>query len=694
MKRNGNRTRTLFRYAIILSLIMLVSGLIVNKLVSTTVTDREHWNNKADSVLLQTKIVYPRRGDILAADGSVLATNLQYYTLRIDFKCERFAEDSLRKYLPQLLDSMALYFPVRTREDWAKHLDKQLKRQPADRSRSFPFITNVSYSDLQRIKRFPFFNIKNIRTGLTYEPYMRRVHPYGTMARRSIGSVGQDSSWVGFRGISGLEGALDTPLYGTPGVARKIQLTRGIVNWADTAAVNGYNIRTTIDINLQDIVENELNNMLELTRAEWGLAVLMEVKTGDIKAISNLEDIKNRRHYKEGLNRAVLGYEPGSVIKTLSMMIAIEDKLVSPDEYINTAGPFAYAGGRPISDSHNNGTIKVREVIERSSNIGMTKIIARGYDRHPSHWRKRVLQTGFLDTISTGLRGEQPAVFGEVKDDRGGRIDMARQCYGYTTLVPPMRTLSLYNAIANDGRYVKPRLYTRLTNELIDTILPETYIRDQVCSPRTASIMRDMLTSVVYGEHGTARRLRDPRVRIAGKTGTCYMTDPRTGRYDNRKRLAFCGFFPADKPIYSCIVLMCDPREYATGAAGTSGEVLKNIALKLYSRGMLHNSADFHEADKPENHTSVPTLYATAQPGRADNVSNHLGINRRKVISSPADKPGVPDVRGYGLRDAVARLESAGLSVTFKGSGYVSQQNPLPGSPITRGSSVRLILHE
>lgn len=691
----SNQAKTLSRYSFLLVLIFGLLFLMVRSLVHTTIYERDEWNNKADSVLLQTKVMVPKRGDILAADGSVLATTLTYYTLRIDYGCEGFKRDSLQKYLPALCDSLAKYYRQRTKEEWRDYILMPLKTPGYKLLRCHPLMTKVSHGDVERIKKFPFFSMPIGKCGLTYEHFEMRVNPYGDMARRSIGRVGEhDTAWVGKRGISGLERALDSLLYGKEGVTRKVQLTHGIVNWADTPAVDGYNIHTTIDIKMQDILETELQEMLDYCGGEWGAAVLMDVKTGDIKAITDLVYDPKKAVFADGINRAVLGYEPGSVIKTLSMMIAIEDGIAHPDEYINTSGPFKYAGGRPISDSHNNGTIKVREIIERSSNIGMTKVIARKYDKHPGGFYHRIKQTGFLEPFNTGLYTERPPMFDSVADNNKGRVAMARQCYGYASHVPPIYTLALYNAIANDGKFVRPRIVRGLSTADMDTTFDVTYVRDQICSPRTASIMRDMLTSVVWGDHGTARRLRDDRVRIAGKTGTCYMVG--THGYENRKRLAFCGFFPAENPKYSCVVLICNPTRNATGAASTSGEVLKNVALKLYSRGLLDNSSDYRQTERAANYTDKPTFYASASgTERTDAASRSMGVTRRAAMAQPKSMAGgVPDVRGYSLRDALATLETAGYKVTFSGSGFVAGQAPSPGAEAGRGTAIHLQLRE
>lgn len=693
-KSKSNRRHILIRYVWIVALIMVLAAGILWNLVHTTVIHAPEWKDKAMTELSRKDTIAPERGNILAADGSILATNLRYYTVRIDFRSERFMELKYRAALDTIADSMARYFPIRTAKEWRDHLAKPLSKPKNERPRAYRLISNISYADYMRLRTFPFFNIRNRnRNGLSTENRIRRVNPYGDMARRSIGGVGATAICKEVHGISGLEKALDTLLFGKTGLSKKVPLTKGIVNWTDIPAVPGYNIRTTIDIKMQDIVENELNDLLTFCNADWGVAVLMEVATGDIKAISNLEKNPSADNYIEGMNRAVLGFEPGSVVKTLSMMIALEDGIVNNvNEVLSTGSAFAYAGGRPITDSHGVGSLTVAEVIERSSNIGMSKIITRKYDAHPGGFYHRLKEIGFLEPMHTGIAGETVPRVDSVPTNRGGRIALSRQCYGYATEIPPLSTLSIYNAIANGGRYVRPRLVSRLTGQGIDSILPVTYIRDRVCSEQNAAKLRDMLTRVVWGEHGTGRRLRNEYVKIAGKTGTCYMIEG--GAYNtSKKRLAFCGFFPAEEPKYSCIVLTCNPKQNAMGAASTSGEVLKNIALKLYSRGMLGNSSDYRAEEARED---PPTLYATASKSKHSTVRSELSVSgpRKQLAHPTAVKSGVPNVIGFGLRDAIAALEHAGYNVAFRGAGYVSSQQPAAGHASAKGTKVTLTLTE
>ena len=473
MKKSGKRT-ILLRYAVVIALILLFSATIMSKVLDTSVFTAEKWNEKAKEILDKRTVIYPERGNILASDGSVLATNLNFYTLRIDYRTEQFAEDSLRKHVGELATALAKEFPPKTATQWRDMLLKPLSKPKDKRTRSFRLLANLSHADVQKVKQMPFFNnLGRTRSGLCVETIRRRTNPYGEMARRSVGRVGQTAECSEVHGISGLERALDSLLYGVPGVAEKKALTHGIVNWAKTEAVPGYDVVTTIDINMQDIVENELNSILSYVQADWGVAVLMDVETGDIKAISNLEKNPLGGNYIEAMNRAVLGYEPGSVVKTLSMLIALEEGVVTDLDEVIPTGRCMYMG-RPITDSHATTSLKVREVLEQSSNIAMTRIITRHFENNPGEFYSRIKELGFLTPMHTGISGETVPRIDSVPSNRGGRLVLSRQCFGYATEIPPLYTLALYNAIANDGAFVRPRLFKRLINkELgIDSVLP------------------------------------------------------------------------------------------------------------------------------------------------------------------------------------------------------------------------------
>lgn len=671
-KKNNNLSHIMFRYVIIISLILLFSGAIAYKLFSTTVINADKWNDKANTELQRTDTIAPVRGDILAADGTILVTNLQYYDVRVDFGSEAFAKKEFVENLEPLCDSLAKYFPTRDKDGWRESLQKQYNAEK--KSHSYKLLSRISYADLERFRTFPFFKIKNKnKTGLIEEPYKKRDCPYGEMARRSIGRVGQTKECKEIHGISGLEKALDSLLYGSPGTYKRVAFTNRIGNWTDVPAVNGWNVTTTIDITLQDILEQELNTVLDSCQAEWGSAVLMEVSTGDIKAISNLERNKEGK-YIEAYNRAVTAYEPGSVVKPISMMFALEDGLVDNiDEVIPIGGSFPYGGGRAITDSHFNSHLTVAGVIEESSNIGMARIIVRGFDKDPAGFVKRFEDIGFFEKMNSGIyEEERPRIH-----RNPSRLDMSRMCFGYATAIPPLYTLSVYNAIANNGRYVRPRLVKGLSRDGVDSVIPVSYIRDRICSEENAAKLRTMLRRVVDGSRGTGRRLKHCKVPLAGKTGTCYHLDTVTKQYDHaKKRLAFCGFFPADSPRYSMFVLTFHPRKDLLGAASSSGTVMQNVAEKMYSRGLLGNTIDFH-ADAPQN-PAAPIINAPASPGAFNILRSVLSQQLKpRVISTPQGTfgdSGMPSVLNLSLRDALTTLEKAGYAVTFNGTGRVKGQ--------------------
>lgn len=700
MKQN-NKRHILMRYAIVVGIMLLFSTAITWKLFKTTVVQAAEWNLKADQVLTETVPIEPERGKLLADDGSVLAADLQYYVLRIDWFTDGIKADTLMKDIGPLCDSLAAFDSSMDAAQWKRKLLQDRKdileaaKNPAPgkkarKNRAYKlFPRMLTHKEYERVRQFPFLRRAKNKNGFYCEKHSRRMKPFGGMAARSIGNVGEDSLSSSIHGRSGLEMALDSLLYGKPGVAQSTQLTNGIVRAESVPAVKGYDITTTINVQLQDIVENELNKMCLETGAEWGTCVLMEVATGEIKAISNLERNKTTGEYVEGVNHAVLGYEPGSVVKTISMMVALEDGIISNiEEPIATGSTWTYAGGNPITDSHGGATRTPRQIIETSSNIGMAKIIVRKYGDNPMGFQKRLEEMGFLEPFHSGIAGEQVPWFQNAEIKNGGRVTLSRQAFGYGSRIPPLCTLAMYNAIANDGKYVRPHLFKKLSREgEPDSIIPVTYIRKQVCSPENARKLRIMLHDVVWGSHGTARHwVQDDKVEIAGKTGTAF--DVAGGKYSGKKRLAFCGFFPYENPKYSCIVLMMNAN---VGAGASSGMTMKNIALKMYAHGLLGETPNYVE--KPKEAKDYPTLFASMGDYAANNIRRGLGIQAPHTYARPKRvENGVPNVIGLSVREAIKMLEDAGLNVTFTGSGYVAGQSLAAGSQFARGQRINLRL--
>ena len=718
------------RYWFIAFWVMAGAAYIVSHAYDTTVTHRQQWMDKANEELQKEVVIPPRRGEILADDGSVLATNLTYYTLRMDMRAASFKEKQFVASLDSLCDSLATMTPGVSSEDWQRRFNRELGKKKGERNRRLTLLRDISYADKERVRTtWPFFHIWSNpnKTGLTIDPREMRSYPYGEMAKRSIGRVGQTKDNSEVHGISGLEKALDKKLFGKPGIARKVPLTHNIVNWTDVPAVDGATLRTTINVGMQDIVDNELNKVLLDCEAQWGAAILMETSTGDIKAISNLERDSVTGTYGEAMYYVLQGYEPGSVMKVISMTIALEDGFApNLDQMYNTA-PYRYGGGKPIKDTHGPVMKPVRRFLEYSSNVGMTKLMAPHYEHDINSFRERVRKFGLLEPFNTGISGEQPAYFPTLDPKRGGKRTMGDQTYGYGSRIPPLYTCAFFNAIANNGRFVRPRIVSAVRRaDGTDSLLPVTYVRDRICSEENARILREMMHGVIYKEGGTAKHIKSKLVEMCGKTGTAHLTHEITpaqrkawlealkkaktredsiaarpvvppGYREGHYRLAFCGMFPYDKPKYTCMVLISDPKPGVRSAEMTSGTVFRNIAEKMYSRGWLGNSSSFHaEADGTPVSAKgkTPVLYGGMDGSRRGKVKGFISATSVESFRTPAAtaKGTVPDVRGLSVRDALRILSKAGYKVKAGGSGYVATQTPAPGTAAPAGSRVALSL--
>lgn len=682
-----------FRYMIIIVGILIFSSVVVVKLFVTTIIDAPKWNEKALEYIETVEDVEPKRGSILAANGAVLATDIIYYLARVDWGAEGIKRTTLEENLPALADSLEAFYPAKSAEQWREEFMREFERPKGKKNRYHVLFRNITKAQVERLKTFPFFKKGGTRSGFAYDGMIRRIKPYGSLASRSIGIVGETESSKSRHGRSGLEMALDSLLYGKKGIAKKIQLTNTIESWEELPAVPGYDILTTIDIGIQDIAEEALNKMLVESSATWGTTVVMEVATGEIKAICNLQWDESRKEYVEGRNHAVLGYEPGSVMKPITMMIALEDGLVSDvEEMIPTGYEYYFGGAKPIKDDHAFKSMPVRRAIECSSNIAMSKILLRGYGKKPSTYTPRLEKIGFFEPLNTGIAGEQVPSMLKLGDNNWDAIAISRIAYGYAITVPALTSLAMYNAIANDGKFIKPSLVKALMQdgEIVEEYNP--VVRNQVCSAENAAKLKSMLHDVVWGEHGTARLLRSDDVEIVGKTGTTQIVES-TGYNTKKKRYSFCGFFPYNNPKYSCITVISGADR---GASRCSGLVVKEIAHKLYSRGMLGLAKSYKiaEADAIKD---KGVLYATSNSDKEiyDEMKNDFYLDNVKVrYRKENNSGGVPNVEGLGLYDAINLLENSGLNVIIHGSGYVSEQSLSPGAKFQVGDSIEISLKQ
>lgn len=685
---------------------LFLASLIVGRLINTTVIKAEQWNSVADSILNELKAIPPERGNILADNGNILACNLIVYDINVDMRHQKIKE--LGKKIPwhsidSLADSLDRYYPINPElngvadkdspDSWHQKFRTEFGKEHKDRRRALRIKKKGSLEDFEKIKGFPFFKDfkgKGTRNPVYTDSRNVRIYPFGKMAYRSIGRVNEYEGET--HGYSGLEKDLDSLLYGVAGSAKKVVMTSGVGNWVETPAQRGYDVQTTINIDMQDMLEDELTKICQDVDAFWGTAMIMEVATGEIKAVANVEKLDNGT-YGEALNRAVRGFEPGSVMKPISLMIAFEDGLVNSVNDGVDCSPF-----QKTSDPHAPGYKTMKQVIEMSSNTGISRVIFRGYSKEPPKFHERLRSIGFFDSMNSGIYGEEVPFMPPLgdKDLWGNRqtmtaahLSLARQAYGYASTIPPLYTLAYYNAIANGGMMVKPHLVKRITNEAFDSVIDISRLSRRVCSEETARKVKECLLEPVWGSHGTARAVQDDRVKIAGKTGTAFPIPDTGGAYDtSKRRFAFAGFFPYDNPKYSCIVLILSGA--GNSAARTSGQVLKNVAVKMFSRGLLDNVSTFtadRKGDAPVMVHSDLTSVAQIYP--------RIGVSSIKKFSPAREdsEPGVvPNLIGYDAASAVRLLEQKGWNVSIEGSGYVSGQQPQAGTPLKRGDKVHIKL--
>ena len=702
----SNRARILMRYGMISAALVLLAICIVGRLVNTTVIKADEWNSTADSILNQLKVIPPERGNILADNGNILACNLTVYDINFDMRHQKVKD--LGKKLPwasidSLADSLDLYFPLKagletlpdkdSPDSWHNKFQTEFGKDVSKRPRALKIMKKGSLEDFEKVKSFPFFNQfkgKGTRNPVYTDPKTVRIYPFGKMAYRSIGRVNESNHE--FHGYSGLEKDLDSLLYGKEGYAKKVMMTSGVDHWVDSPAQRGFDIQTTINIDMQDMLEEELTKVCEENGAFWGTALLMEVATGEIKAVANVELLDDGT-YGEALNRAVRGFEPGSVMKPISMMIAFEDGLVKNVTDAIDCSPF-----QKTSDPHAPTVKNMKQVIEMSSNTGISRVMFRGFSKEPESFHERLRAIGFFEPMNSGIYGEEipyfPTLapldmFGNRQTMTARHLTLARQCYGYSSTIPPLYTLAYYNAIANGGVLVKPHLMKRLISETVDSTIDISKLSRRVCSEETAAKVRECMLQPVWGDHGTARIVRDDRVKIAGKTGTAFPIPDNGGAYDkSKRRLAFAGYFPADNPKYSCMALILAPA--GRGAAYTSGQVVKNMALKMYSRGMLDNISTYTASRS----NSKPVI-SLSDRVNSSKVKGLLGVNASATFAdkrAPVSKGTVPDLTGYDIESAVRILEQEGYNVAVEGAGYVASQSPAAGEKLAKGGKIKLSL--
>jgi cell division protein FtsI (penicillin-binding protein 3) len=672
-KTTKPKDQILARTGVIYGIVVVMAVAVFLRIIFLQFVQSDKWAAMAEKIVYRRGVDKASRGDILSDDGRILASSVPYYTVYMDTRSSGMADTTWANGINGLSRGLSKYVGGNTPEGWKNALTNARRRG----DRYYLIKRHVSYETLKQLKELPIFRYGKFSGGLVYQPENRRIMPNGLLAKRTIGYITEDT----LANIVGIEGSFNNYLAGKDGMKVQQRLTKGawidVDNLETVHAHPGNDIVTTIDLDLQDATENALYDQLARHKAHHGCAVVMEVKTGDIKAIANLE-IGSDGLYHETYNYAVgESTEPGSTFKLMSMIVALEDGVIDLDDSVSTGDGTVKYYDKVIRDHEDEGlgTITAREVFEHSSNVGTAKIIYENYKENPRRYVDRLYSMKINKPLDLQIKGEGKPVIRGPGDKLWSGISLPMMSHGYEVQMTPLQILTFYNAVANDGKMVKPRFVTEVRdgNRVVKSFDTEV-ITNAICSRSTVRKAQSLLEGVV--ENGTAKNLKNSNYKIAGKTGTAQIANAKHG-YRTGSRISyqasFVGYFPADDPMYSCIVVVNAPSNWVYYGNVVSGPVFKEIADKVYAGNFYR---DLH-ALNPEKEDKV-TLREAADIIDTDDLTLSEGV--------------MPNVTGMGLRDAIYMLENSGLRVHYTGRGKVAKQSPQPGVRISRGATVAIEL--
>lgn len=631
--------------------------LIFWKIFDIQITHGEEYRKLSEKVTLRNDTIFPNRGNLYSADGTLLATSMFKYEIRMDAVAveeELFEKHvgGLATELSKMLGKSPYYY------------ENLIRKARIDKKRYLLIARNIGHLEYVKMRKFPIFNKGVYKGGFIAEQKTVRAHPVGEVAERTIG-------YDDYRGSVGIEGAYSEYLDGKLGWRMKQRIAKNL--WKpindnnEVEPIDGKDVVTTIDLNIQDIAHHALLEQLEKYQADHGCVVVMETKTGEIKAISNLGKSKNDTYY-ESRNYAIFeGHEPGSTFKLASMMVALDDKVIDTSTIVDTDGGVIAIRGRKIRDSHKGGYGKISagKVIEVSSNVGVVKLIMQHYANNPRKFADKLVEMRLNQPLNLEIKGEGKPRIPHPDDKNWSALSLPWMAYGYGLHITPLQTLTYYNAIANNGEMVKPRFIKeiKVANQVVQKFEKEV-INPQICSPETIKKLQVVLENTV--KRGTAKNIYSNEFSMAGKTGTTQL-EYWTG--STKYISSFVGYFPAQNPEYSCIVVINKP-EKSLGYYGglVSAPVFQKIAQKIHTITPKTSVYD-------NNKSSFASL-------------DHEYANYKVMPKALATQ--MPNVVGMSVMDAVSILENMGLKVEFSGSGRVKQQSIKEGEQIKKGVKVAL----
>ncbi|EGQ21310.1 penicillin-binding protein [Prevotella pallens] len=703
------------RYSLIALVMSLIAIAVVAKSAYIMIVQKNYWLEVAAKQKKDNVPILPTRGNILSSDGELMASSLPEFKIYIDFKTLKEAgkDTAFVDSINYICKGLNELFPEKTAGEFKQELLEGLKEE----KRHCPIWKNrIDYNTYKEVKKLPVFKYDKFKSGFHEEEFNARRRPFGSLAQRTVGDL------YGSKDVArcGLELSFDSILRGTNGVENRRKIRNKYLSITETPPIDGSDIVTTIDVGIQDLAERALLNELQEINGNVGVAIVMEVATGDIKAIVNLDKCEDGQ-YREIKNHAVSDLlEPGSVFKTASMMVALDDNVVDTMYTVETGGGVWTMYGRDMKD-HNwrrggYGTLTLPWCLKYSSNIGVSRIIDTFYHKNPEKFVQGIYKLGLADDLQIPITGYSPAKIRMPKKNKHGQYinwsntALPWMSIGYESQVPPISTLTFYNAIANGGKMMRPRFVKKVVKD--GTVLaeyPPVVQREQIAKESTITEMRRILTEVV--SEGLGKKAGSDKFSVAGKTGTAQMSKGvagyKTGVTDYL--LSFAGFFPADAPRYSCIVCIQKSGLPASGG-GMSGVVFHNIA-----EGIMAQNLKLSVSDARDSSASLIPMVKSGNLLATDYVLSFLGFNVKNgwngaypfgnniwgfaktgsngiILSEEKNinKRYVPDVHNMGARDAIYLLENCGIKVIMSGRGRVVEQSLAPGEKIKQGMVCKL----
>jgi len=692
------------RVRVVFILVALVACAIPYQIAVVQVKEGEKWRAKAEQVNFQYREVPATRGNIYATDGSLLATSLPFYRVAIDPTMAK--DDRFKSGIDSLSRKLSAFY-----KDKSATAYKRIIQDARGNKKRYLILNRrqIGYQDMQKMTEWPIFRDGRLGGGVIFEKVEKRYQPFNSLASRTVGFLNEDDYGAG------IEYSFNNYLKGKDGKALFQRLSGGIwkpvFDAEDIKPDDGYDVFTTLDVNIQDVAETALKRQLTERNAAFGSVVVMEVKTGHVKAMANLQRNRSGVGYSESYNYAVgdIGNtEPGSTFKLVSMLALLEENKISLNEKIETGNGAHRFYNQTMYDAKNGGfgTITIREAFEKSSNVAISKLVDMHFGSSPSKFMAYMDKAGIAEPLDLQLSGEGKPFFKKPGTKTWYGTSLPWISIGYESKLNPIHTLALYNAVANNGVMMKP-LFVKAVgrgNTLIETFEPQI-LRKQIASEKTVKQLQELLEGVVT--RGTARNILNENYQIAGKTGTAQKIV--NGKYTETYYTSFAGYFPADRPKYSMIVVIDSPKGFAAYGGDVSAPVFKEIADRIYALDMELNPVDQSKIFLAENQTSKMPFISSGKGEELQGILDELGVSAKspsvedyiksslvaekvELKINDTEKSVVPDVSGMALRDALFVLENKGLKVNYKGKGRVLEQSISPGTQLAPNTTINLVL--